>query len=250
MKKIFVLFTLFCSCALFAQNPQELLQQGNRAYGKGNYAQAAQSYNAVLETGYASAELYYNLGNTYYRLQQYGLAILNYERALRLKPNFSDARQNLQLANSHTEDEILQLPELFIVRWAHTMVSWLSPTAWRVVLLAMLTVLAALVVAVFLCRDYHRRKQSLVGCIVVVVLLAITLACTIASTVRAQKHNQAIVTVPMLVVKSSPEEGSVDKLILHEGTKVGIDENLGDWFKIHIADGNTGWVSEKEVTVI
>jgi uncharacterized protein YgiM (DUF1202 family) len=110
--------------------------------------------------------------------------------------------------------------------------------------------MAGLVVVLFLSRDYVWRKRSLIASIVVALLLVIALACAIASSVRANRHNEAIVTTPMLVVKSSPESGSVDKLILHEGTKVGIDESLGDWYKIHIADGNTGWVSTDEVTVI
>lgn len=250
MKKILILLTLLCPVCLFAQTPRELIQQGNEAYGKSDFVGAANAYNAILDAGYVSADLYYNLGNAYYRQEEYGLAILNYERALRLKPNFRDARQNLQLANTKTEDEITQLPEIFIVQWARSLTSWFSPMGWRVVLLVLLAVLAALVVVIFLSQEYVWRKRSLIGSIFVVVLLLLALACAIASSVRANQHNQAIVTAPMIVVKSSPESGSVDKLILHEGTKVGIDETLGDWHKIHIADGNTGWVSTDEVTVI
>lgn len=250
MKRILVILALFGSCGLFAQTPQELMLQGNQAYGKSDFTTAISTYNAILDAGYCSAELYYNLGNAYYRQQQYALSILSYERALRLKPNFRDARQNLQLAYSKTEDEIEQLPELFIVRWARALVSCFSPTGWRVALLVMLAVLVALVAVIFLCRDYLWRKRSLVASIVVTALLVITLACAIASATRASRHNQAIVTTPMLVVKSSPEEGSVDKLILHEGTKVSIDETLGQWHKIRIADGNTGWVPTSELTAI
>ena len=250
MKKIFAILTLLCSVSLFAQTPQELMQKGNEAYGKSDFVGAANAYNAILNAGYSSADLYYNLGNAYYRQEEYGLAILNYERALRLKPNYRDARQNLQLANTKTEDEISQLPEIFIVHWARSLTSWLSPKGWRVVLLLLLALMAGLVVVLFLSRDYVWRKRSLIASIVVALLLVIALACAIASSVRANRHNEAIVTTPMLVVKSSPESGSVDKLILHEGTKVGIDEFLGDWYKIHIADGNTGWVSTDEVTVI
>ncbi len=250
MKKIFAILTLLCSVSLFAQTPQELMQKGNEAYGKSDFVGAANAYNAILEAGYTSADLYYNLGNAYYRQEEYGLAILNYERALRIKPNFRDARQNLQLANTKTEDEISELPEIFIVQWARALTSWFSPAGWRVVLLVLLALLAALVVVVFLSQDYRWRKRSLIGSIVVVLLLLVSLACAIASGVRANRHNEAIVTAPMLVVKGSPESESIDKFILHEGTKVGIDETLGDWYKIHIADGNTGWVLTEEVTII
>lgn len=250
MKKFFTLLALFCSVSLFAQTPQELMQKGNDAYAKSDFVGAEGAYNAILDAGYVSAELYYNLGNTYYRLEEYGLAILNYERALRLKPNFRDARQNLQLANSKTEDEISVLPELFIVHWARSLTSAFSPTGWRIILLLLLAILATLVAVLFLSQDYLWRKRSLIGCIVVTILLIISLACAIVSSVRADQRDEAIVTAPMIVVKSSPEKNSVDKLILHEGTKVGIDETLGEWHKIHISDGNTGWVAADEVTII
>ena len=250
MKKIIAIFVILLSVNLSAQTPQELMQKGNDAYGKSDFVAAANAYEAVLAKGCTSADLYYNLGNAYYRQEEYGLAILNYERALRLKPNFRDARQNLQLANSKTEDEISVLPEIFIVRWARALTSAFSPTGWRVILLLLLAVMAALVAVLILSRDYLWRKRSLIAILVVALFTIIALACAIASGIRADRHNQAIVTAPMIVVKSSPENNSVDKLILHEGTKVAIDETLGDWHKIHIADGNTGWISTNEVTII
>lgn len=250
MKKTFALLILLFPLVLCAQTPQMLMQQGNDAYSKSDFVGAANAYNAILESGFFSADLYYNLGNAYYRQEEYGLAILNYERALRLKPNFRDARHNLQIATSKTEDEITALPELFIVQWTRSATALLSPTGWRVTLLVLFAVLATLVVFVFLLRDYAGRRRALLGSIVTTFLIAIALSCTIAASLRERSHDDAIVTTPMLVVKSSPESGSIDKMILHEGTKVTIDETLGEWHKIHIADGNTGWVSANEVTII
>lgn len=250
MKKTLILLLLATALNAAAQTPQQLMQRGNDAYAKGDFVAAAQAYNAVLDAGYESADLYYNLGNVYYRQEEYGLSILNYERALRLKPNFRDAKQNLDLADSKTEDQIAALPEIFLAQWAHSVVAWFSPTGWRICTLILLTLLGAAVVIFLLSRDYAWRKGALIGGIVTLVFLLLCIACTISASVRYNRHNQAIVTAPMAVVKSSPEENSIDKLVLHEGTKVNIEETLGEWHKIQIADGNNGWLQTDEVTII
>lgn len=250
MKKTLILLLLATVLNAAAQTPLQLMQRGNDAYAKGDFVAAAQAYNAVLDAGYESADLYYNLGNVYYRQEEYGLSILNYERALRLKPNFRDAKQNLDLADSKTEDQIAALPEIFLAQWAHSVVAWFSPTGWRICTLILLTLLGTAVVLFLLSRDYAWRKGALIGGIVTLVFLLLCIACTISASVRYNRHNQAIVTAPMAVVKSSPEENSIDKLVLHEGTKVNIEETLGEWHKIQIADGNNGWLQTDEVTII
>lgn len=250
MKKTLILLLLATALNAAAQTPLQLMQRGNDAYAKGDFVAAAQAYNAVLDAGYESADLYYNLGNVYYRQEEYGLSILNYERALRLKPNFRDAKQNLDLADSKTEDQIAALPEIFLAQWAHSVVAWFSPTGWRICTLILLTLLGTAVVIFLLSRDYAWRKGALIGGIVTLVFLLLCIACTISASVRYNRHNQAIVTAPMAVVKSSPEENSIDKLVLHEGTKVNIEETLGEWHKIQIADGNNGWLQTDEVTII
>lgn len=249
MKKLIILIMLAATAA-FAQTPQQLMEKGNDAYNKGDYAAAAEAYEAILRGGQHSADLYYNLGNAYYRQEEIGLAILNYERSLLLNPHFRDAEQNLELAYSKTEDEITPLPKIFLAKWAEAVVSWFSPNGWLVLLLILAAVLGALVVVFFTSNDYQWRKNALLSGLLVTLLLVMSLACTISSFNHFNRHDEAIVTSPMIVVKSSPESHSVDKMILHEGTKVKIEETLGEWFKIEIADGNNGWVESSEVTTI
>lgn len=250
MKKILSIILFSWTVTAMAQSPRELMSQGNVAFQKSDFVTAAKCYGKILEAGYANADVYYNLGNAYYRQDEFGQAILNYERALRLKPNFRDAQENLDLTNSKIEDEIKALPELFIVTWARNITTWFSHTGWRIVILCLLALLGAAVAIFVLSRDYLWRKGTLIGGIAVTGLLLIAIACSIATGVRQNSHNKAIVTSPLVVVKSSPESNSVDKLILHEGTKVDVEETLGDWHKIHIADGNTGWLTDADITVI
>lgn len=246
----FSLYLLLLPLAGQAQNLDELMTRGNDAFKSGDFAAAVEAYSAILDAGHESADLYYNMGNAYYRMEELGQAVLNYERALRIQPNFRDARQNLELTQSKTEDQIAPLPEVFLTKWARALTCLFSPTGWRIALLAVAALLALLVVIFLLSTDYGWRKGTLAGSAVATLLLIVCIACAIASSIRYNRHNEAVVTLPMTVVKSSPEEGSVDKMVLHEGTKVTIDESLGGWHKIHIADGNTGWVEESDVTII
>lgn len=251
MKKLLVtIFATFTMMTVAAQSPQQLMQQGNEAYSHGNYDAAAEAYNAILEGGAHSADLYYNLGNAYYRMDEIGLAILNYERALRLNPHFRDAQQNLDLAYSKTEDKIDALPKIFLTQWAEAVVSWFSPSGWLVVVLVLVTVLVVLVVVFFISGDYAWRRRTLLLSIVVMLLMLIAIGCSISSHIRYNRHDRAIITSPMIVMKSSPDTNSIDKMILHEGTPVNIEETIDEWHKIHIADGTTGWVEDSDITII
>ena len=251
MKKLIsILCVILVASTSMAQSSQQLMQKGNDAYGKGDYEAAVEAYNAVLTSGQQSAELYYNLGNAYYRQDEMGQAILNYERALRLKPHFTDARQNLELAYSKTEDKIDELPQVFLAQWAHAVVTWFSPNGWLVVLLILAALLALLVVFFFVGSDYAWRKRSLLVGLLLCLALLLATACTIASHVQYNKRDKAIITNPMIVMKGSPEAGGIDKMVLHEGTKVTVDETLGFWHKVHIADGTSGWVESSDVTII
>lgn len=250
MKHIFAIITLLLATTVYAQSPNDLFQQGNQAYSKSDYQAAIQAYESILQTGYESALVYYNLGNSYYRQDEFGQAILNYERALRIKPHFRDCRQNLALAYSKTEDNIETLPEFLLVRAFRSMVNWFSITGWGVTILILLALLGCALVILFLMQDYNWRKGSLIAAIVLGIVLAVAIICTIASGVQSRRHNQAIVTQPMVVIKGSPDESSVDKMVVHEGTKVRVEETLDGWHKVSLADGNTGWVELEEITVI
>lgn len=245
MKKLFLVFG-FCllvfSCA-FAQD----LSQGNEAYKRGDYQAAIDAYTAILNAGYENADLYYNLGNAYYRTDQYGYAILNYERALRLKPNFSEAKQNLALANARTEDKISPLPEFLLARWYHALVRAFSPSGWLGVLLLLAVLCASAAILLRFGQSYGLRKFALIALIVMGILLLLSLCCTASSIYSYNRHNRAVVTQPMVVVKGSPDVSGVDKLILHDGATLTIDESLDGWHKIHLADGNTGWLPATEI---
>lgn len=221
--------------------------EADEAYRQGDYAAAIEQYEAVLAKQCTSADLYYNLGNAYYRTDQMGLAILNYHRALRLQPSMTDAKENLALAESRTVDRITVLPKLFLVRWVDTLCTEITPTAWRVIWLVLLALVGVALLLVRLGASRSLRKGALAGGLVALLMLVLATWLLLRTTHRYNAHNEAVVLQPAVTVKGSPEQQSVDKLILHEGTVVTIIDSLSDWYKITIADGTTGWCQPQDI---
>ena len=246
--KIIKILGLVCLIALIgfagkvkAQNAEILAKQADESYRNAKYTTAIEQYESALATGKGSATLYYNLGNAYYRNEQFAHAILNYERALRLRPSMHDAKENLALAESRTTDRITELPQLFIVRCWTVLTDHVTPSTWRLILIFLTFVLAVAMVLFHLGRSLSLRKGALISIVIVVIIWIAVLAIAITSTRHFNAHSEAIVMDDAVTVKGSPEWQSIDKLLLHSGTKVFIVEELSGWYKIRIADGTTGW---------
>lgn len=244
-KLIIVTIALLLAPALHAASDSQMQKTAaaaDESYRKGNYSSAVEQYNKVIANGFSSADLYYNLGNAYYRLDRFADAILCYERALRLNPSHSDAKQNLALANSKTQDRIATLPQFFLAAWYNALVTRITPHAWRIIVLLFLALLAASFVIFRLAHQLTLRKAAFIAIIASAALMLLSIFLLFVSTARFNSRDAAIVMQPSVAVKSSPESQSVDKLILHEGTRVVISEDLSGWHKIALADGTTGWL--------
>ena len=249
-KLIIVTIALLLAPALHAASDSQMQKTAaaaDESYRKGNYSSAVEQYNEVIANGFSSANLYYNLGNAYYRLDRFADAILCYERALRLNPSHSDAKQNLALANSKTQDRIATLPQFFLAAWYNALVTRITPHAWRIIVLLFLALLAASFVIFRLAHQLTLRKAAFIAIIASAALMLLSIILLLISTARFNSRDAAIVMQPSVAVKSSPESQSVDKLILHEGTTVRIDEELSGWYKITIADGTNGWCESNAI---
>lgn len=229
---------------------QSIMAEAYEAYGQNNYDQAVALYERVLENGYHSAELYYNLGNSYYRTDQIGRSILNYERALRIRPNDKEAKENLALANSKTIDKIEQLPEFFITRWIQAIENIMTPQGWRIAILIFFAVAGMSWAMFHTSQRYSKRKTYFLSGCIGTMLLIVSILFGIGSQYHSTHSDKAIVTSSMTTVKSSPEANGMDKFILHEGAKMTIDDRVEDWYLIEIADGNKGWVQNTEIEII
>ena len=224
--------------------------EADSAYVRGQYQQAISDYETLLEQG-TSADLYYNLGNAYYRTENIPQAILNYERALLLSPGDRDIRFNLQIARSKTFDKIVPESEMFFVTWYHELVNIMSVDGWaRTAIVALALTIILLLVYLFADRLWL-RKVGFFGGVALLIIFA-------ASNLFAWQQKQdllnrkgAIVFSPSVTVKSTPAANGTDLFILHEGTKVVIiDGSMKDWKEIRIADGKEGWIESKQIRVI
>lgn len=247
MKRILLILTsLLLPVALHA-GVGDVAAQADALYRSGDYEAAIVQYESVLAGGYASADLYYNLGNAYYRTDQTAQAILNYKRALRLAPGMRDARENLELADARTVDRIAVMPKLFIVRWIDALCTHIMPSVWRVIWVVILALLGVSVVLFCLGRTRGMRKTGLVAGVLMLLLLLLATWLLLCSTSQYNAHREAVVMPQAVTVKSSPEASSVDKLILHEGTVVTVSDSLSGWYKITLSDGTTGWCLSSDI---
>lgn len=222
---------------------QEIVEQGNRLYLEGDYEAAVDAYQTVLDAGFESVALHYNLGNAYFKAGDLGRSILSWERARTLAPNDPDVLANLELARSQTADAIEPLPRF----WLMSAASWwvgLLPRALLIALVAAawLAVGAGVAARVLARRDELRSVgtwAAVVGAVVVVVF-GTNLLVRELGIGRAER---GVILADAVPVRSAPaEQDDLTLFEIHEGTRVRIDERAGEWAEVVLDDGKVGWV--------
>ena len=228
--------------------PDSLWKAGVDAYSAGQWAQAASDWTDLSATGLRSKELYYNLGNAWFKAGEIALAILNYERALRLDPSDSDVRYNLEFARAQTQDRIDEVPEFILKTWTRKLSYLLSSNAWAGLSLFLLALTLALILLFLLGPTVNARRA---GFFTGIVALLLTLMCWgFARSLKsaAERHDDAIVMRPVSSVTSSPSSDAAKSLfILHEGTKVKVLDEVSGFTDIELADGRRGWIATSDI---
>jgi tetratricopeptide (TPR) repeat protein len=239
-----IIFTLFLVAAgiLQAQIVDSIWIKANNLYAAGDYREAITHYNMIEASGEVSADLFYNIGNAYFKQNIVSKAILYYERAIKLRPGDPDISHNLALANAMTVDKIEAVPEFFVFTWIKNMRSNAGADMWAW-LSIILFALCLLLFGLFLfARNITLRKFSFF--LSILILLGSMNCGVFAYYQKKELHDTsaAIITPAVITVKSSPDASGKDLFILHEGTKVTILETLGEWQCIKLADGKQGWI--------
>lgn len=243
MKRIFLFLLLIHSGFAFSVDPSEVFAEADKAYIKGDYKTAVIKYEQILsDNKVCNTELYYNLGNAYFKLTDYPNAILNYERALKQKPNDQDIRFNISIANTRIEDKIEVVPEMFYKRWFVTFREMGSANTWGFLFISMLWICAGCFFFYVLGKSLFIRKLGFYSGLVLMLTSFVVLGLGISIYNQQTNHNQAIVFSGSVPVKSSPVESGTSLFVIHAGTKVSLIDELGDWVKIQLADGNEGWL--------
>lgn len=228
-----------------------LWNSANSAYSEGRWSEAASGYGMISDMGLESPALYCNMGDAFFKDGNVPMAILYYERALKLDPSYSDARFNLELLNSTIQDRIDPVPEFILKVWAKDICYIMDSDSWAVCFLVFFALMLALVLLFFLSHSVGGRRAGFFAGIVAFMLAAASLSFAIWQKSDYMKADDAIVMMPVTAVKSSPSsESSMDLFILHEGTKVSIVDIVGAWCNIELADGRQGWIPSSDIEII
>lgn len=225
--------------------------EADSAYIRNDFAAAVELYESILKNDGVSADIYYNLGNSYYKMNNIAKAVLNYERALLLNPGNGDIRFNLELARSKTVDKVTPPSEMFFVTWAQSLINTMSEKAWaQTGIITFILTILTLSMYIFSKRTILKK----VGFIAAICFFLITILVNVFASEQKEElvnHKNAIIMAPSVTVKSTPNQSGTDLFILHEGRKVMIKDNImKEWKEIRLEDGNVGWVPTSVIEII
>lgn len=234
-------FILFYS-AITAQDLNSQMESGNNFYQNKQFEEAIKSYESILNQGYVSSELFYNLGNAYYRIGQLGKSILFYEKSLKLDPSNEDAAYNLKIVNARTVDKIQEIPPLFFVKWWNILLTYFTSTGWQIIIFIFYILFLICIGLYFLIRNLQIQKLSFIFGILNFTALVLSVILFISSISRESSYNSGILLKSVLSAKISPDRQSNDAFVIHEGTKFEIEDKVNNWTKIKLSDGKVGWL--------
>jgi len=246
----FIVLLLFAAINAFTSGVETDLIKANKAYSVGSYSVAAGLYEKIADAGYSAPELYYNLGNSYYKMNEYGKAILWYERAKRLDPGSEDINFNLSVANTKISDKIEPLPMMFYKRWFNDFVQKFPVDTWAMICVCLFIAGLSGLVLYFASRVLVLRKIGFWFALGMLFLSFFTMIFAWHAYSDLKSVSEAIVFAPTITVKSSPDDKSTDLFVLHEGTKVMLMDDISGWYEIRIANGSVGWLPKTSLEKI
>lgn len=237
--------------SVFSQETKDQkFKLGSDYFTSGNYDKALEQWMDLYKTGYRSAELEYNIGNVCFKTNNIPGAILFYERARLQKPADEDINYNLQIARTLVVDRFEEIPDLFFIRWYNFLSLILSSNSW-----AAISIITFVLCLLFLSLYFYsaRYRLKVMGFWLALFLLIISLF-SIAFAFRNKSlihdSRKAIIFSPLVNGKSSPDNSGTDLFVLHEGTKVSVEDEVGEWLEIRLSDGNKGWIPSNSLEII
>jgi tetratricopeptide (TPR) repeat protein len=244
MKKLIFILFFFGGIINANAQPENLLKEANNLYAANQFDKAIKVYENIVNQGLESSELYFNLGNAYYKNGQLTKAILYYERAKLLSPNDDAIQFNLDLVNQFVVDKIEPLPIPFFLKWGQSILNMFTSNGWAYI--NIFTFILMLVLAGFFvfARTIQIKKSSFSLAIAFLALSLFSFVLAGKQNSKLTHRNSAIIFSPTVTVKSSPDESGTDLFVVHEGLKVEIKEEIGGWADIKLEDGNAGWVKK------
>ena len=247
----FLVAGLLAACtSLSGQVETDTYNKGVEKYSLGEFHEAAEIWTSLVASGYSSADLLYNTGNAYFKCNDIPSAILYYEKALMLKPFDEDIRYNLEIARTHVVDDFESIPELFLVRWFRMVSLVKSSDYWAISSIILFSLFLAMVLLWLLSARRPIKKAGFSMAIVFLFISLFTVSLSLQSRPLKTKKGGAIVFSSAVTGKSSPGDEGKELFVIHEGTRVRIEEQVGEWYEIRLSDGNLGWIHSSDVRKI
>ncbi len=243
---IFMLITRF----LFADHNQYLFDQGNTLYAQDEYQQAIEKYEEIRTNGYESWELYFNLGNAYYKNGQLGKAILNYERAYLLESDNEDIKFNLEMANLMVIDKINKPPEFFLFKIFSEFKNSMGLNTLALIVIAAYLILISLVIFRIFINNTNTQRITLIISIPVALMFVIFSTILVLRIQDLNNYKYGVIVANRVDVVSSPEGKGTEIFSLHEGVKVQAEKQADEWLQIRLSDGKVGWVKKSAIEII
>ena len=233
-----------------SQDLDSLLEKGNQQYINEQFELAIKTYESVLDSGYEAGELYFNLGNAYFKSHKLTPAILNYERAALLLPNDEDIAYNLELARTYVIDKIDVLPRFFLREWYIRLVRIIHSDNWAYLSIFTFALSLSIFSVYLFIRRYRIKRIAFWFSLLILFISILTFVFSYQNNRITTSHDKAIVFSPSVTVKSAPDDSGTDLFLIHEGTRVTIEDTLGIWTEIKLEDGNKGWLQSSEIRKI
>ena len=245
-------FLIVLQQAIFAQTASDyaVTKDANKAYTSGQFQKAVDLYEKLVKSGYSAAELYYNLGNAYYRIRDYKSAILNYERAKKLKPDDENILINLDFCQKYVQDKIEVAPKFFLVNWLDAFFNWFSAKAWSLISILTFIAFLSLTLAFLFTKSLLFRKLSFYLGIILILVSIVSFYSAYEQNKEMTNHDTGIIFSQSVSVKSSPNESGTVLFVIHEGLKVNITNNSEGWKEIKLSDGKVGWLPNESIVEI
>ncbi|MBR4584879.1 MAG: tetratricopeptide repeat protein [Bacteroidales bacterium] len=250
MKKIFAYITLsLLSLNMFSADVDALADSAQNYFMQTRYAEAVVLYDSICRMGYSSSDLYYNMGNCYYRLNEIPYSVYYYEKSLMLNPSNSDAEFNLNIANRSLKQVVEVLPKPFYERWGNAVLGIMGTDAWTIFNIIMLALVLAGIALYLFMGSIALRKLGFSVAVIAFVLFILTAICAYKSSVMITENNYAVV-FEQSMVKSSPNADAVNSFEIFEGLKVNVVDSANGMYNIRLADGKEGWIDANDVKLL
>lgn len=236
---LFIAFFISADIAHAATDYNDLWQKANNLYNNKQYDSAEYYYNKIAEQNPQNENIYYNLGNVHYRLNNIGLAVLNYEKALKINPAFTNASDNLYLTQSRISNRIQAVPKIFFVRWWHSITTSSYTNIYAII--SIILFFAVIIYLILLRLGAIQLKLPTRATVTIFILCVLLIFLGLVSAGKRVTDKYAIVTEHESPLMLSPKQGTSQSLI-PEGTKVEITGNQKGWYEVTLPDGRTGWM--------